>query len=357
MNSACFGAVDRELERDARHALRPFWRSAFKRRARCTGSTFDRYQALAKASVGGSVPSVATLAASSIVAASSSFPSQRLLRRRAPGSRSAPSRHRRRARPSHPAPRDRQKRGDRKHRRAVRMPPRNLGEAERALRAAARTTTLFTMRPLRPRGPSGKLRGRPSRSSSASSHRDLRIEREKRHREIAIGRAGEEIAADRRHGAHGGTADLARHVVQESELRLRENVGHRRPRRRSSRAPRSTAIPIEASSRRRGPGVSIERSPELRARTRSVPPPSRNRAPPSAASAAAAALTESGRTTASGISLPRCFVSSLTAMFDYRLSSVNPYVLMIRDASVGPEGGVVPAPWESRIWSFQSSTR
>ena len=61
---------------------------------------------------------------------------------------------------------------------------------------------------------------------TASSHRFLpilrrhfRAERQQRHREIAVGRRREEIAADGRHRAHGRPADLARDGVQEGEAR------------------------------------------------------------------------------------------------------------------------------------------
>ena len=57
--------------------------------------------------------------------------------------------------------------------------------------------------------------------------RDFRPERQQRHREVAVGRRREEIAADRRHCAHGRPADLACDGVQERKPGMREDLRHR----------------------------------------------------------------------------------------------------------------------------------
>ena len=110
------GAVDGELERNARHRVLP---QRFSRRARCTGSTFRRYQSLANGSDAGGVPSPATATACGDGGSVERLAFQRLLDRRRPDRRSAPSRHRRRARPS------------RVHRRAA-APRRSRGPRRRA---------------------------------------------------------------------------------------------------------------------------------------------------------------------------------------------------------------------------------
>src|SRR5690606_7130041 len=66
------GAVETELERLAGHG---HLRSPVSSRPRCTPTTSRRYQAEASASVGGSMPSQATRAASAMVAASKLRPS------------------------------------------------------------------------------------------------------------------------------------------------------------------------------------------------------------------------------------------------------------------------------------------
>ena len=90
-------AVDGEVNGNARHRALP---QRFSRRARCTGSTFRRYQSLANGSVGGDVPSAATATAARDRRVVERLALERLLHRARPDRRSAPSRHRRRARPS-----------------------------------------------------------------------------------------------------------------------------------------------------------------------------------------------------------------------------------------------------------------
>ena len=137
-------------------------------------------------------------------------------RPRAPASASAPSRHRRRARratlpsaigssaaiDSTEAP--------------CGCAAHDLREAERAVGGQREATRCTTMRAAICRARSARKASRSDRVAAAGVlDRHRRAERQQRDREVAVGRGREEIAADRRHGAHGRPADLARDGMQE----------------------------------------------------------------------------------------------------------------------------------------------
>ena len=121
----------------------------------------------------------------------------------------------------------RQMRGDREHRDALRLHARHLAEAERVRIAGRLNVTLAT----RPRVALAARRGIPPAASRgrriAALHRDRRVEREQRGGEVAIGRRREQIAADGRHVADRRPADRARHRMQERELAVGDDLRHR----------------------------------------------------------------------------------------------------------------------------------
>ena len=122
--------------------------------------------------------------------------------------------------------------------------------------------------------------------AKAALHRNRRIERQQRDREIAEGRGGEKIAADGSHVAHRRPADRARGRMKIGKLALAQNLGKRDASAPIvARAPLARICARPRSSRRTR--VVISTSPSLRARMTSVPPPMK-RAPRSDDSAAAA---------------------------------------------------------------------
>ena len=196
-NSACFAAVDGEDQRNPRHHALP---SPDSSRLRCTGSTAVRYQALACGSVCGAQPSVATLTASSIARGVERLALERRLDRPGPHRPLPPSRHRRRGRrrscrPPSAAPR----RSTAPRRRADacgstlakrKAPVGGQREADGADDHAA------------PGAASARKASRPiARLAVGVLDDDVGAERQQRHGEVAIGIAGEEVAADRRHVA------------------------------------------------------------------------------------------------------------------------------------------------------------
>ncbi len=72
------------------------------------------------------------------------------------------------------------------------------------------------------------LQRRRARLAVARGQQNLRIERQQRHREVAVGRGREEIAADRRHVAHRRPAHGARCRMQERQLGPRQDRRHGR---------------------------------------------------------------------------------------------------------------------------------